>query len=104
MRRRFVLVISVAFSGGRNVVGWSGGDPGARGAVLVSCPRSNTWVGAGAPPLAAYYRAGVPVAFGVLTTDTVEQAQKRVDRGAEAVRTALEMADLFANLRAAAAR
>jgi cytosine/adenosine deaminase-related metal-dependent hydrolase len=35
-----------------------------RGAVLVSCPRSNTWVGSGAPPLAAYYRAGVPVAFG----------------------------------------
>jgi cytosine/adenosine deaminase-related metal-dependent hydrolase len=35
-----------------------------RQAVLVSCPRSNTWVGSGAPPLSAYYRAGVHVAFG----------------------------------------
>lgn len=35
-----------------------------RGAVVVSCPRSNTWVGSGAPPLAALYRAGVHVAFG----------------------------------------
>ena len=46
---------------------------------------------------------GVPVAFGVLTTDTVEQAEARVAKGAEAVRTALEMADLFAQLRATAA-
>jgi 6,7-dimethyl-8-ribityllumazine synthase len=46
---------------------------------------------------------GVPVAFGVLTTDTTAQAEARVDKGAEAVRTALEMADLFAQLRASAA-
>jgi 6,7-dimethyl-8-ribityllumazine synthase len=45
---------------------------------------------------------GVPVAFGVLTVDTVEQAEARIDRAADAVRTALEMADLFARLRAAA--
>jgi 6,7-dimethyl-8-ribityllumazine synthase len=45
---------------------------------------------------------GVPVAFGVLTTDDEEQARERLDRGAEAVRTALEMADVFAQLRAAA--
>ena len=45
----------------------------------------------------------MPVSFGVLTTDTVEQAEARVDKGAEAVRTALEMADLFAQLRASAA-
>ena len=42
---------------------------------------------------------GVPVAFGVLTVDTLEQAQARTDKGAEAVRAALEMADLFAQLR-----
>ena len=42
---------------------------------------------------------GVPVAFGVLTVDTAEQAQARVDKGAEAVRAALEMADLFAQVR-----
>jgi 6,7-dimethyl-8-ribityllumazine synthase len=47
---------------------------------------------------------GVPVSFGVLTLDRADQADSRVDKGAEAVRTALEMADLFANLRAAAAR
>ena len=45
---------------------------------------------------------GVPVAFGVLTTDDEEQARERLDKGAEAVRTALEMADVFAQLRAAA--
>jgi 6,7-dimethyl-8-ribityllumazine synthase len=45
---------------------------------------------------------GVPVAFGVLTVDTVEQAEARVDRAADAVRSALEMADLFARLRASA--
>jgi 6,7-dimethyl-8-ribityllumazine synthase len=45
---------------------------------------------------------GVPVAFGVLTTDTEEQARARLDKGAEAVRTALEMADVFSQLRAAA--
>jgi 6,7-dimethyl-8-ribityllumazine synthase len=45
---------------------------------------------------------GVPVAFGVLTTENEEQARERLDRAAEAVRTALEMADVFAQLRAAA--
>jgi 6,7-dimethyl-8-ribityllumazine synthase len=45
---------------------------------------------------------GVPVSFGVLTCDTEEQARARLDKGAEAVRTALEMADVFSQLRAAA--
>jgi 6,7-dimethyl-8-ribityllumazine synthase len=45
---------------------------------------------------------GVPVAFGVLTVETEEQARARLDKGAEAARTALEMADVFARLRAAA--
>jgi 6,7-dimethyl-8-ribityllumazine synthase len=52
----------------------------------------------------AAIETGVPVAFGVLTTETVEQAQERVDKGAEAARSALEMADLFAQLRASAAQ
>ena len=51
----------------------------------------------------AALETGVPVAFGVLTLDRVEQAEARVGKGAEAVRSALEMADLFAHLRAAAA-
>jgi 6,7-dimethyl-8-ribityllumazine synthase len=50
----------------------------------------------------AALETGVPVAFGVLTVDVVEQAQARVSKGAEAVRTALEMADAFAQLRATA--
>jgi 6,7-dimethyl-8-ribityllumazine synthase len=45
---------------------------------------------------------GVPVAFGVLTVDDEEQARARLDKGADAVRTALEMADVFAQLRTAA--
>ncbi len=45
---------------------------------------------------------GVPVAFGVLTVENVEQAEARIAKGAEAARTALEMADLFARLRASA--
>jgi 6,7-dimethyl-8-ribityllumazine synthase len=51
----------------------------------------------------AALETGVPVSFGVLTLDRVEQAEARVGKGAEAVRSALEMADLFAHLRAAAA-
>ena len=52
----------------------------------------------------AAIETGVPVAFGVLTLDRADQAESRVGKGAEAVLTGLEMADLFANLRAAAAR
>jgi 6,7-dimethyl-8-ribityllumazine synthase len=47
---------------------------------------------------------GVPVSLGLLTCDTAEQAEARVDRGAWAARTALEMADAFAQLRTAVAR
>jgi 6,7-dimethyl-8-ribityllumazine synthase len=50
----------------------------------------------------AALETGVPVAFGVLTVDMVEQAHARVGKGAEAVRTALEMADAFSQLRASA--
>jgi 6,7-dimethyl-8-ribityllumazine synthase len=50
----------------------------------------------------AALETGVPVAFGVLTVDTAEQAEARIDKAAEAVRSALEMADAFAQLRAAA--
>ena len=52
----------------------------------------------------AAIETGVPVAFGVLTVDNVEQAEARVHKAAEAVRSALEMADLFARLRASARR
>jgi 6,7-dimethyl-8-ribityllumazine synthase len=50
----------------------------------------------------AALETGVPVAFGVLTVDVKEQALARIAKGAEAVRTALEMADAFAQLRASA--
>ncbi len=51
----------------------------------------------------AAIETGIPVAFGVITTETHEQAEARVDRGAEAARTALEMADLFSHVRTRAA-
>lgn len=35
-----------------------------RRATIVTCPRSNRYVGAGDPPVAAFYRSGVPVAIG----------------------------------------
>lgn len=46
---------------------------------------------------------GIPIAFGVLTTDTIEQALERAgtkagNKGWEAALAALEMADLFARL------
>ena len=52
-----------------------GGDDLARlktiGATLVSCPRSNVHVGAGSPPLEAFYASGVDVAIG---TDSLASA------------------------------
>jgi 6,7-dimethyl-8-ribityllumazine synthase len=47
----------------------------------------------------AALETGVPVSFGVLTVEDIEQARARVDKGAEAARAALEMADIFAQLR-----
>ena len=50
----------------------------------------------------AAIETGVPVAFGVLTTETIEQAEARIERVGDTVRGALEMADVFQQLRAAA--
>jgi len=47
----------------------------------------------------AALETGVPVSFGVLTCETREQAEARLDRAADAVRSALEMADVFSRLR-----
>ena len=44
---------------------------------------------------------GIPVANGILTTDTEAQARARLDKGAEAVRVAVEMAKLNAKLASA---
>lgn len=52
----------------------------------------------------AALETGVPVSFGVLTLERIEQADARIEKGAEAVRSALEMADVFSHLRAAASR
>ena len=52
----------------------------------------------------AAIETGIPVSFGVLTCDTREQAEARVDRAADAARTALEMADLFSHVRTRAAQ
>jgi len=55
---------------------------------------------------AASMETGVPMAFGVLTTNTVEQAEDRAggrdgNKGFEAAMTAIEMANLLRRLRAA---
>jgi cytosine/adenosine deaminase-related metal-dependent hydrolase len=42
------------------------------GASIVSCPRSNRHVGVGAPPLAAFYDAGLNVALGTDSLASVE--------------------------------
>lgn len=49
-------------------------------------------------------QTGVPVLFGVLTTDTIEQAMERAgtkagNKGAEAAAGAIEMANLLARIR-----
>jgi 6,7-dimethyl-8-ribityllumazine synthase len=49
----------------------------------------------------AALETGTPIAFGVLTTETAEQARDRITRGADAARSALEMAEVFTQLRAA---
>jgi 6,7-dimethyl-8-ribityllumazine synthase len=51
----------------------------------------------------AAIETGIPVAFGVITAETREQAEQRLERGDEAARTALEMADLFSHVRTRAA-
>jgi 6,7-dimethyl-8-ribityllumazine synthase len=56
----------------------------------------------------AALETGIPVSFGVLTCDTREQADARAggprgNKGAEAARSALEMADVFGLLRSRAA-
>jgi 6,7-dimethyl-8-ribityllumazine synthase len=45
---------------------------------------------------------GIPVANGILTTEDEAQAEARLDKGAQAVRVALEMARLRAKLAASA--
>jgi 6,7-dimethyl-8-ribityllumazine synthase len=50
----------------------------------------------------AALETGIPISFGVLTLESVDQADDRIEKGAEAVRGALEMADLFTQLRATA--
>jgi 6,7-dimethyl-8-ribityllumazine synthase len=51
----------------------------------------------------AAIETGVPVSFGVLTVENRKQAEDRIERAADAVRSALEMADVFSQLRAQAA-
>ena len=44
----------------------------AIGATLVTCPRSNRWVGVGYPPIERFYRSGVSVAVGTDSLASVE--------------------------------
>ena len=42
------------------------------GATVVTCPRSNQWVGVGYPPIARFYSAGVKVAVGTDSLASVD--------------------------------
>jgi cytosine/adenosine deaminase-related metal-dependent hydrolase len=44
----------------------------ARRATLVTCPRSNQWVGVGAPPIERFFASGVAVAVGTDSLASVE--------------------------------
>jgi cytosine/adenosine deaminase-related metal-dependent hydrolase len=44
----------------------------ALGATLVTCPRSNRWVGVGYPPVERFYKSGVAVAVGTDSLASVE--------------------------------
>lgn len=41
-------------------------------AVVVTCPRSNVWVGGGVPPIARFYASGVDVAIGTDSLTSVD--------------------------------
>jgi len=78
----------------------------ALGAVIRGeTPHFDHVAGQAANGLAAVQlESGVPVAFGVLTTNTMEQAIDRAggkagNKGADAATTAIEMADLLRRLR-----
>jgi aminodeoxyfutalosine deaminase len=42
------------------------------GAVLVTCPRSNAWVGGGLPPVSRFYASGIRVAIGTDSLASVD--------------------------------
>jgi len=52
----------------------------------------------------AALETGIPVSFGVLTVESSDQADARIEKAADAVRAALEMADLFSQIRANASQ
>jgi aminodeoxyfutalosine deaminase len=74
----------------------------AIGATLVTCPRSNQWVGVGYPPIERFYQSGVKVAVGTDSLASVEDLNlfselktMRHLAPAVAARTILESATLI---------
>lgn len=53
---------------------------------------------AAAGVMRAQLETGVPIVFGVLTTDTVEQAHERLEKGAEFAAGAVEMAQVLRSI------
>ncbi len=74
----------------------------ALGVTLVTCPRSNQWVGVGVPPIERFYRSGVAVAVGTDSLASVEdlnlfselKAMRRIAPGVPAAKL-LESATLI---------
>jgi 6,7-dimethyl-8-ribityllumazine synthase len=69
-----------------------------------STPHFEYVAGEAAKGCAAAMQSGVPIVFGVLTTESIEQAIERAgtkmgNKGAESALAALEMVNLFARLR-----
>ena len=72
-----------------------------RGCTLVTCPRSNVWVGVGVPPIDRFFASGVAVAVGTDSVASVadlnlfaELAAMRVHAPAVSARRLLESATL----------
>ena len=77
---------------------------GLGGVIRGSTPHFDYVAGEAAKGLGqAAYASGVPVAFGVLTTDSIEQAIERAgtkagNKGVDAAMVAIEMVNLYAKL------
>ena len=68
----------------------------SRGVTIVTCPRSNAWVGAGVPPVEAFYRSGARVAIGTDSLASVDDLNVFAELAAlHAIAPGVKPADLL---------